>query len=255
MQVPSLFSRAQLSSRPSIMPTQSSRLVTTPQASLAIMPTRVRLIGSNPSINPANTSFIRVTHNVTASGNVTILPGISGQRLTLHFPTVAGTAVYTDGIGNLQLSSTFSPVADDSLELIYDIVSANWIELSRQTPTGGGLFDATCDASIAVGDLVYLSSANTVALANIDDDASGRVVGMVDAKHATTTARVRTSGKVNGLTGLTAGTRYYCSSAGVPTDTRPTGTEGAPKLATSIGVAINSTTLALSIAPPVRVKS
>lgn len=124
--------------------------------------------------------------------------------------------------------------------------------------TGSGRdpsFTASCPSGIVVGDLVYMTGADAVDIANVDNDGSGRVAGIVESKPSSTTCVVRTDGKVTGLSGLVANTRYFCSALGRPTTVCTRGSEATPTLATAIGVAVNATTLALRISPPIRVKS
>lgn len=99
---------------------------------IATRPKAVSLSTAGPTLTPGNSSFIRVTHAVGSSGNVTVAAGVDGQRLTLFFVSYAGTAVYTTGAGNLRIAaSPFTPTAKDILELIYDATTAEWIETGR----------------------------------------------------------------------------------------------------------------------------
>jgi hypothetical protein len=119
----------------------------------------------------------------------------------------------------------------------------------------GAGFDATCPSGLIVGDLVYVDGPGTVALANISNAASGRVVGMIETKPTATTCHVRTSGTMTGLSGLTTGERYWGNALGRVSIVCPRGSESVPVLATFIGIATSTTTLELRIAPPIRVKS
>lgn len=105
------------------------------------------LNSAGPTITPNASSFIRVTHLAGASGNVTIAAGVDGQRLVLYFVAVAGTAVYTTGAGNLDLASTWTPVAGALLELIYDATSSLWREVNRKLPAGAFIRTTVLTAS------------------------------------------------------------------------------------------------------------
>lgn len=97
-----------------------------------VAPSAAALNSAAPTLTPtAVDDMIRVTHGASASGVVTIAAGRDGQRLTLYFVAVAGTAVYTDGSGNLELASNFTPTAADTLSLIYDAATTKWVEVSR----------------------------------------------------------------------------------------------------------------------------
>lgn len=96
------------------------------------------LNSAGPTLLVGPTSFLRVTHGASASGNVTVDDGVDGQILRLLFVAVAGSAVYTDGAGNLSLDSTFTPAVGDVLTLIYDEATTTWYEVSRSVVGGGG---------------------------------------------------------------------------------------------------------------------
>lgn len=78
---------------------------------------------------------------------------------------------------------------------------------------GSGVVEDTfsCDAGIAVNDVVYISSGATVDLADADSEASV-AVGIVTSKPTPTSAVVRSLGLCTGLTGLTPGARYFLST-------------------------------------------
>lgn len=100
----------------------------------------------------------------------------------------------------------------------------------------------TCAAEIAVGDVVYISAANTVALADANDSAKRPAIGIVVYKKASdaTTCKVAFIGEVSGLTGLTPGALYYLSNtAGDLTATAPSPT------ALPVGIAKSTTVLVL----------
>lgn len=100
----------------------------------------------------------------------------------------------------------------------------------------------TCASGVAVGDIVYVSAADTVALADANDTGKVPAIGVVVYKKTSsaTTCKVAFIGEVDCLTGLTAGATYYLSNtAGAKTTTAPT-----PN-AQPIGVAKNETTLVL----------
>jgi len=77
---------------------------------------------------------------------------------------------------------------------------------------GGAL--KLCDvdtSSFSVGDLVYISGADTLGKADATEDTKP-AVGMVSVVHATA-GEIVIIGVVSGLTGLTAGARYYLAEA------------------------------------------
>lgn len=88
---------------------------------------------AGPTLTPGAASYVRVTHGAGSSGNVTVsgTGAVDGRPVVLRFVTVAGTAIYTDGAGNLQLSSNFTPTSNDTLTIVYDSTTGLWYEVSR----------------------------------------------------------------------------------------------------------------------------
>ncbi len=90
-----------------------------------------------PTLSPGASTFLRVIHTAGASGVVTVAapingtPTARGRPLVLRFVTVAGTAVYTDGSGNLQLSANFTPTSNDTLTIAWDSTTSLWYEIAR----------------------------------------------------------------------------------------------------------------------------
>ena len=77
---------------------------------------------------------------------------------------------------------------------------------------------------LAVGDVVRISGASTYAKAQADSAANAEAVGIVSAVSGADDFEIRYSGRVTGLSGLTAGTVYFLSpsAAGALTATEPT---------------------------------
>ncbi len=97
----------------------------------------------------------------------------------------------------------------------------------------------TCLAGDAVLDAVYLSAADTIALADADNASKIPAVGILISKDSDTEANVRFAGVVSGFVGLTAGAIYYLSAtAGDITATPPSAPHAAP-----IGIAVSTTKL------------
>ena len=93
----------------------------------------VTLNSAAPTLTPGTASYMRVTHGASASGIVTVsgTGAIDGRPVILRFVTVAGTAVYTDGSGNLRLTANFTPTSDDTLTIAYDSTTGLWYEVAR----------------------------------------------------------------------------------------------------------------------------
>ena len=82
----------------------------------------------------ATSSFMRVdTESAGATDDLdTISGGVDGGRLILRAAADARTVVLKDGTGNLNIAGDFSlDNVEDTIELIFDITSSRWLELSR----------------------------------------------------------------------------------------------------------------------------
>ncbi len=101
----------------------------------------------------------------------------------------------------------------------------------------------TCASTDSVGDAVYLSTADTVALANSGAEATMPAIGLISEKVTSTTCRVRGYGDLSGLSGFTADREYFISTSGSTgstlTLTAPT-TDG--QVVQSVGFSRNTTT-------------
>lgn len=170
-------------------------------------------------------------HEATNNGTnkVTILaPASLSADYTLTLPTGAGTSGYvlqTDGSGG-----------------------TSWVAQSG----GGGGSGTDLSRSIsqtshgfAVGDLVYLNS-STYTKAIATSAAAAEVVGIVSAVADANTFTLLYSGRITGLSGLTAGSVYFLSrsTAGTASTTEPS-TSG--DISKPVYVADSTTTALLSI--------
>jgi hypothetical protein len=104
-----------------------------------------------------------------------------------------------------------------------------------------GIFSSpyTCLSSVAVGNPVYLSAADTVALCDGTNGAKMPCIGLVAAKPTTTTCIVQSAGEFP-TTGLTAATVYYVGTGVLVTST------GGLAVIQQIGVAKDTTTLVIT---------
>jgi hypothetical protein len=108
-------------------------------------------------------------------------------------------------------------------------------------PPAGDLYD--CPATVAIGDAVYVSGADTVdkAFAGVPGQTED-AIGVVASKPTGTTCRVVSSGAVGGYAGLATGQRYFLSdtAAGGITNAAPA---GAGEKVQQIGIASSATKL------------
>lgn len=79
----------------------------------------------------------------------------------------------------------------------------------------------TCPADAAIGDAVYISGANTVAYADVDDSAKF-AHGIVWRKVTATTCKVRFGSGIIHTSGLTAGSYYYLTGTATTGNTLST---------------------------------
>ena len=140
----------------------------------------------------------------------------------LRIPAIAGVPSATPSDGGEGYI-----VWDSSGNNLYAWDGAAWDNLSTVSQansiddsyTGGEV------AGISLGEAVYISAANTVSLA--DNDAAGKrkPIGLAtEAIAQSAVGNVRKVGVLAGLSGLTAGDRYYLdSTAGALTNTLPSG--------------------------------
>ena len=103
-------------------------------------------------------------------------------------------------------------------------------------------------AQVDRGDVVYISSAGKISLAQADAALTEKAFAIVyDASIAdTATGNVITSGILTGLTGLTAGAKYFLSAAtaGLLTDTPPS---GSGEFVRPLGIAMSTTELKVDV--------
>lgn len=133
---------------------------------------------------------------------------------------------FTRGGKGLQGDSGDSPSLKEFIQTLLDSVGGEY----------------TCASGVAVGDAVFVSTTDTVALADANDTGKVPAIGVVVYKKTSgaTKCKVAFIGEVDCYSGLTAGATYYLSNtAGGKTATAPT-----PN-AQPIGIAKNETTLVL----------
>lgn len=165
------------------------------------------LTGQFGNVNMAGNSIISTDTN----GNLILTPDGTGDLVLdgLNWPQADGTAnqvIETNGAGQL---SFVTPASTAALNVCNPYTVAD---------VGG----------VALGDLVYISAADSVTRSDVSAAGiASRVMGMTDAAAAdTASVDVCSEGVVTGLSGLTAGARYFANPAvaGGMTVTTPVGT-------------------------------
>lgn len=103
----------------------------------------------------------------------------------------------------------------------------------------------SCDAGVSVNDVVYVSSADTVAKADSDNISAQPLIGLVLDKPTSTTAVVIYYGEISGFSSLSVGETYYLSTnPGQITNIAPS---SMGSIVQRVGFAKNSTTLVVMI--------
>lgn len=195
--------------------------------------------------------------HTAASDEVTFLSGqfgnIKASGNTIISTDAAGDINLTpDTTGNLVLDGLNWPQADGSANQIIETDGAG--QLSFVTPASSTALNV-CNpytvaqtGGLAVGDVVYIASADTVTKSDVSGSGiASRVMGMADAIIAdTASGGICSEGVVTGLSGLTAGSRYYAdpATAGGITTTTPV---GAGNTIVQVGYAKNTTDFHLHI--------
>jgi hypothetical protein len=122
-------------------------------------------------------------------------------------------------------------------------------DLSRGTPA----FNAACEATDIIGDLVCISgppSGGLIATTRVDITNNNRMpsVGIIINKTSPIRCRVQTTGLVP-YTGLVPGKRYFVGYDGRPTTPPPTPPVGGSAFSQPIGTALDGATLLLTPSP------
>jgi hypothetical protein len=108
-----------------------------------------------------------------------------------------------------------------------------------------------CPSTVSIGDIVTLTTADSVDRAIANSDSLSKVIGIAFSKPTTTSCEIVRSGRVEQYTGLTVGDVYWLSdsSAGTVTNTPPS---AAGSWQVKIGHAESATTIGVQIEVKVR---
>lgn len=108
----------------------------------------------------------------------------------------------------------------------------------------------TAGENLTAGDLVYVSAAGTVWKADANAVAKSAIGFVLAGASAAASCNVYFEGTITGLTGLTAGSKYFLSASttGGITTTAPSGSGDIVQL---VGVATSTTTLSFSPNAPI----
>lgn len=180
-------------------------------------------------------------NNVMSTAGAVLFPvvtDVAGELDSFKLPNVAGVPSATP---------SFSAVGgylvyDSTNKNLYVWDGAQWDNLENSEAVENVF---TAGEDIDAGEVVYISAANTVSLADADSDAASAVIGIASATVLSAASVPVIMHGIAPATGLTAGARYYLSTtAGALTNTAPT---GAGNNVVQVGIAKSATALALQI--------
>ena len=115
-----------------------------------------------------------------------------------------------------------------------------------QIVSSDGYFSCTID--VLIGDLVYIAGPDFIDTSDRTDVTTTPCVGIVIDKPTALTATILFSGRCSIFVGLIPGTQYYLGPFGALTPTPPIENG---EVFQRIGVAVNTTTLWVTIDPPI----
>jgi hypothetical protein len=159
--------------------------------------------------------------NVMEVGAAVLFPVVADdadQLDAFRLPAIAGAPSATPSDGGEGYL-----VWDSTNDKLYAWNGSSWDDLSTVSSANSVCNPYTAGEILAVGEVVYISAADTVSKA--DHTTNYQAIGMAStAAAAAASVDVCSEGVVSGLTGLTAGSRYFLdSTAGAITTTIPTG--------------------------------
>ncbi len=207
-------------------------------------PTTDGITNSNGTF-PADDIMFDSFENVMEVGAAILFPSVaddSDQLDAFRLPQIAGapTAAPADGgEGYLAWDSTNNA--------IYAWDGAAWSNLSIVEEAERVCSMYTAGEALASGDVVYISAANTVSLADASAEPTARIIGVAGAAIANgAMGRICSDGVVNAFTGLTPGERYFQDPA-VPGGVTTTVPTGSGETIFQIGYAKSATEMTLQL--------
>lgn len=181
-------------------------------------------------------------NDFTASGSILMsnISDTAGEVDALRLPELAG-------------SPTATPTASGEGFVVWDSVNkkmfiwdgAAWDDQSTVQSAQHLDYDYIAGEIVTAAKAVYISAANEVSLAVASSPTTASAIGFtMGSAAALSPVTVRKAGVVPGLTGLTAGSRYFLdgTTPGAITSTAPTGTGNT---LTQVGFALSTTELDL----------
>ena len=109
------------------------------------------------------------------------------------------------------------------------------------------MFAANCTAAEEIHDLVFIAATSAVRRIDIDDSAKMPVAGVIVSKTSDTDCVVQFAGRIDSLSGLLAGARYWAGTDSKVATPRPSDPVSGIRSLQVIGNAFSSTELVINI--------
>lgn len=169
--------------------------------------------------------MLKERNNLMTSSGAILFPlatDSAGALDAFKIPHIAGVPTATPAFS----SDAGYLVYDSSNKNLYAWDGVAWDNLNSVSSAQNLDDTYTAEVNIAIRDMVYISSADSVSKADADALTTSQAVGFaVAAATATNPVTVRKYGRLSGFSGLTPGARYYLSDvAGTIQSSIPTGT-------------------------------
>lgn len=184
------------------------------------------------------------TKNVSISGSLSVTGSFSS---TTPLEATASQAVSASFATSASFSTTASFALNAGQGSGFPFSGTAVITGSIVLTSGSGFPQLTASEALAVGDLVNIFSGGVRKASSTDT--TKQVHGFVTASYAISgSVVVFYSGLLTGVSGLTAGARYFLSASGTESTTSPTATG---QLSQEVGVAITTTALLFQPGPAI----
>ena len=184
--------------------------------------------------------------NSMAVGSAVLFPVVADnadQLDAFRLPAIAGAPSATPADGGEGYL-----VWDSTNDRLYAWDGAAWDDLSTVAQAERVCSSYTATSTFAIGEVAYIDGSDSVDLADVSSvGAASRVIGIAGtAATATNPVDICSAGVVPGLSGLTAGSRYFAdpSTPGALTTTVPV---GSGNVIVQVGIAKSATELQLQI--------
>lgn len=160
--------------------------------------------------------------NVMTTAGAILFPLVTdtaGQLDSFKLPNIAGAPTATPAFSSVGGYMVYDTTNKD----LYAWTGTEWDKLDSSDSVENTY---TAGEAIDTGEVVYISAANEVSLALGDSTSKSHAIGFASQSVlAAASLQVKSDGVATGLSGLTAGSRYYLSAStpGAVTATIPTG--------------------------------